>query len=236
VGTTITIARRFNGPPDSANGGYTCGRLAALIEGPASVSLRSPPPLDRALSVERRDDGVIVRDGDTVVAEGRGVELDLEVAEPVGVREAGEAARDGYERWAAKHPFATCFVCGPDRDPVDGLRIFPGPVGDGGVHASTWTPDRSLGGQDGAVAPEYVWAALDCPTSAPVANYGEGPPMVLAQLAARLEKPAEAGRPHVVVSWPLEVEGRKRHAGSALFTADGEGLAFARALWIEVRD
>ncbi|MEV4624044.1 hypothetical protein AB0J74_35700, partial [Asanoa sp. NPDC049573] len=26
------------------------------------------------------------------------------------------------------HPFPTCYVCGPER--ADGLRIFPGPVGD----------------------------------------------------------------------------------------------------------
>ena len=45
----------------------------------------------------------------------------------------------------------------------------------------------------------------------------------------------EAARPHVIVSWPIAVDGRKRHAGSAIFTADGELRAYARALWIELR-
>lgn len=236
MNATITIPPRFNGPPDSANGGYACGRLAALIGRPAEVSLRSPPPLDRALAVGRSADDVILRDGDTVVADARGTELELDVPDPVGAKEADESACAGYERWAADHPFPTCFVCGPDREPGDGLRIFPGRVGGMNRFASTWTPDPSLEGAEGAVAPECVWAALDCPTSAPVANYGEGPPLVLARLCARLEEPVQPGRPHVVVSWPIEVDGRKRHAGSALFTADGKRLAFARALWIELRE
>ena len=84
-------------------------------------------------------------------------------------------------------------------------------------------------------APEQAWAALDCPTSAPVANFGEGPPCVLARLTARIDSPPEPGRPHVVLSWPLGLEGRKRHAGAALFSEDGLPLAVSRALWIELR-
>jgi hypothetical protein len=29
---TLTIDARFNGPDGSANGGYTCGRIAGLLE------------------------------------------------------------------------------------------------------------------------------------------------------------------------------------------------------------
>jgi len=43
----VTIDRRFRGPSDSGNGGYVCGVVAALVGGPAEVTLRSPPPLDR---------------------------------------------------------------------------------------------------------------------------------------------------------------------------------------------
>ena len=52
----VLIPRRFNGPPASANGGYTCGLIARHISGPAEISLRSPPPLDTALAL-LRDDG-----------------------------------------------------------------------------------------------------------------------------------------------------------------------------------
>src|SRR5207249_1626462 len=49
----VVIARRFSGPPDSAHGGYACAMVARYIDGTAEVSLRSPPPLERPLAVER---------------------------------------------------------------------------------------------------------------------------------------------------------------------------------------
>jgi hypothetical protein len=53
-GGTLTIPARFNGPPSSANGGYTCGLVAGLVGTEvASVSLRAPPPLERPLAVRR---------------------------------------------------------------------------------------------------------------------------------------------------------------------------------------
>jgi hypothetical protein len=234
VAEAIVIPSRFNGPESSGNGGYTCGVVAGLLDADAvEVSLRSPPPLERPLTVQRGDPLTVV-DGGTVVAEAARVELDLDVPEPVGVKEAGEAARTGYERWTTGHPFPTCFVCGADREPGDGLRIFPGQVPGREVWAASWTPDASLA-EAGTVRRECVWAALDCPTSAPVANFGEGEAVVLARLAARLEATVEAGRPHVLVSWKLAEEGRKRHGAAALFSETGELLARSRALWIELR-
>ena len=43
--STIRIERRFRGPPNSGNGGYSAGRLAAFIDGSAAVTLHMPPPL-----------------------------------------------------------------------------------------------------------------------------------------------------------------------------------------------
>jgi len=40
----VTIERRFCGPPESGNGGYSCGLLAAHVGGPAEVTLRRSPP------------------------------------------------------------------------------------------------------------------------------------------------------------------------------------------------
>src|SRR2546430_6225723 len=45
--TDIVIEPRFRGPPDSANGGYTCAMAAQFIDVPAQVTLRTPPPLGR---------------------------------------------------------------------------------------------------------------------------------------------------------------------------------------------
>src|SRR4051794_9069217 len=90
VSATIVIDARFNGPPDSANGGYTCGLVASAIDGPAEVTLRQPPPLERELSVERNEaEGrALLFDGDELVAEAIAVEPDWFVPGPASVDEA----------------------------------------------------------------------------------------------------------------------------------------------------
>ena len=236
---TISIPARFNGPPDSGNGGYTCGLVAgALGARAAEVTLKAPPPLERPLAVDRRDGGVVVSDGEVVVAEGRPVEVGVDPPAPVGL-DVARASAGGPFLDPEQHPFPSCFVCGPVRAEGDGLRIFAGPVdGAGGPFADVWTPPPSLAGPDGRVPDEIVWAALDCPTSGPVANDPERPgflPIVLGRLGVRIDAPVVAGEPHVVMAWPTGVDGRKRGAAAALYTADGELCAVSRALWIELR-
>ena len=232
----LTIPARFNGPPSSANGGYACGRVAQLLgTEEVAVSLRLPPPLERPLEVVRDGERVELRDGDgALVAEGVPETLGLDVPDAVSPAEAAAASEAGRQAWTANHPFRTCVVCGPDRRPHDGLCIYPGALGDG-MYAARWTPDESLVNGNGEVRPECVWAALDCPTSAPVANFGNGPPVVLARLTARLGASVRVGEEHALVSWPLAVEGRKRHSACALFDSNGFLLAASRALWIELR-
>jgi hypothetical protein len=232
---TLRIPARFNGPSGSANGGYTCGLVAGLLDSEvASVSLRAPPPLERPLLVVREQDRVQLLDDATVVAEGVPDELLLDVPDPVGPDRAALASQAGRERWIGRHPFPECVVCGPAREPGDGMRVFPGELADN-LYAAEWTPDNSLDDASGWVRPEYVWAALDCPTSAPVANFGEGPPLVLARLTARLGCPVRVGEPHALVSWRLDVDGRKRRAACALFDSAGRLLCASSALWIELR-
>jgi hypothetical protein len=48
---TMTIPRRFRGPPNSSNGGYVCGMLARQIAGAAEVTPRAPPPLETELGL-----------------------------------------------------------------------------------------------------------------------------------------------------------------------------------------
>jgi hypothetical protein len=232
----ITIPSRFNGPPASANGGYTCGVVAGLVAAEeVTVSLRLPPPIDRPLEVLRDGDRVELRDGDALVAEGEPAELRLDVPEPATPERAAAASKAGERHWCAHHPFPTCFTCGPDREPGDGLRLFPGELDGGPTFATPWTPDASLDDGGGHVRRECVWAALDCPTSAPVANFAAGPAMVLARLTARLACPVRVGERHAIVSWPLEIDGRKHHAACALFDSAGRLLCASQALWIELR-
>lgn len=236
---SIVVPSRFNGPRDSGNGGYTCGLVAAALgDGAAEVMLKAPPPLGRPLDVERSADGITVRDGDVVVAVGRPAAVDVDAPPPVPVSDAEAAAPRGPFSDPAEHPYPRCFVCGPLREAGDGMRLFVGPVDGSEVMAGAWVPDPSLGGPDGSLPAELVWAALDCPSSGPVANDGGAPgfkPVVLGRLATRIDRPVVAGEQYVVMAWAIEIDGRKRHSAAALYNAAGDLCAVSRALWIELR-
>ena len=232
------IDPRFRGPPDSGHGGYTCSLLGERIEGPAEVSLRLPPPLGRPLSVELRDDRTLaLTDGDALVAYGEATDVDLSAPEPVSFGQAEEAAR-GFFAFHSEHPFPGCFVCGPERAPGDGLRIFAGPVhGRPDVFAAPWIPDESLADGDGLVRPEFIWSALDCPSGNALAGaLFSARPVLLARLAVRISGPVRVGEHHVLMSWRVGSEGRKHHSAAALFGVDRALRGVSRALWIELRD
>ena len=213
----IVIDPRFNGPPGSANGGYTCGLVAQLLHArSAGVTLHRPPPL----GVPLRWDGESLLDGDLVVAEAYPAELELDVVPPPSWDDA-EQARPRFAGFC-EHAFPTCFVCGPERAEGDGLRIFAARVD--GIVAATWTP--------AAPAPELAWASLDCPGAYALEWTGRSD-MLLGRLHGRLDRVPEPGERCLVVGWPLEWDGRKGHAGTALWSADrGDLLACARAIWI----
>ncbi|HKH18443.1 MAG TPA: hypothetical protein VKA57_13030 [Solirubrobacteraceae bacterium] len=224
----VVIARRFNGPPGSGHGGYSAGRAGVLVDGPAAeVTLLRPPPLETPLAV-RRNAEVALLDGADVVAEARPAELSVGGPPPVSVKQA--AAASERFAWEHDHPFPTCFGCGPERDPADALCLFTGPVGDGRF-AVPWTPPAWTG--DGVVEPVFAWAALDCPSSAPVHGTISSP-VVLGRFSVALERPIEVGAPHVIQAWLERSDDRKRHTAVAIFTAAGERRAVGRAVWVQL--
>ncbi len=231
----LKIDRRFCGPAQSANGGYACGLLAAEIAGPAEVTLRAPPPLGRPLLSQVREDGsAVLLDGEAAVAEARTTTLKGTVPAPVTSDQATRASKR-YE-WIDEHPYPRCFVCGPEREPGDGLRIFPGPVERRELYACTWTPEESLDNGFGSVRPEFVWAALDCPSGIVTNRFGEIGMVLLGRLAVELLGPVPVGELCILTAWTVAREGRKLDTGSALFDLDGDLLASSRARWIELRE
>lgn len=236
----LVIPSRFCGPPESGNGGYVCGRIAAYLDGPAEITLRLLPPLATPMAVERDGAGSVrVLLGHTLVAEGTRLagSLAIEPPGPVSVPEARAAGMSCRLRaHPEEHPFPTCFVCGPERAPGDGLQILVGPIVGRNLSADLWFPDVALAGSDGYVRPEFLWAALDC--SGGIGAFGNatptGPPFVLGRLSARQIAPVVTGEPHIVVGWRVAAEGRKLTAGSALFTAAGRPVGIARATWIRL--
>lgn len=235
----VRIDRRFNGPATSGNGGYTCGVAAAAVDGAAVVRLHVPPPLDvpleRHVDVTRGAVHALRRPDGTVVATARPFADDLE-AIPCPDAAAVDAAIARFDRdaYAATHPFDHCFTCGPARDVDDGLRIFPAPVDGTPVVVWRWTPSARDAGPDGLVVPPVLWAALDCPSGQAWMGHPDDPcgPAVLGELAVRIDDRPRPGEPTVVAGWPTLAEGRRRSAGSAVWSADGRLLAVGAATWI----
>jgi hypothetical protein len=264
--TDLIIPSRFCGPPSSGNGGYSAGAISAYAgdENPdpttvsghrdharpwptVIVSLLAPPPLEAPMALAPSDDGGIVAsyDGKPVLA-ARRTSDELADVEPVGPDEA-RAAMASYSGLTS-HPFPTCFACGTGRAPGDGLRIFPGRVGDapatdGGEPrvrvAATWTPDPTVAEDYHAYADEHqrasmpvTWAALDC-----VGGWAgdlEERLMVLARMTARLDSLPVIGEEHVLVGMGRGQDGRKTWTSSTMYDADGRVVATAEHLWVAV--
>jgi len=229
---SIIVGKRFCGPPDSGNGGYVCGLVAAAAAQPVAVRLRKPPPLETALDLAERDGLLCLLQGDEVVAQARPDPVEVDVPQLPDHAEAVIASL----RYAgfAEHVFPGCFVCGPRRMAGDGLRIFAGPLADGRGVAAPWIPDGSLADGSGLVRPEFLWSALDCPGY--FATPTAGMLALLGELAVRIERRPAAGEPCVVFGWERSVDGRKHYAGTAIVGPDGDVLARARATWIALKE
>lgn len=243
----LQIPARYCGPSSSGNGGYTAGLLAERLAGHpdpdpdcpvVEVTLRVPPPLDTDLTVLHLDGAPAAQllDGGSLVAEARCTAEDLSPVDEVPADRAAAAMAD-YPGLRS-HPFPRCFACGPERAEGDGLRIFPGPVGDGRV-ASVWVPHESLAEASDLLDPGVqrvnlatTWAALDC-----VGGWTtdlEGRPMVLGRISARVDALPVVGERHVVVGVELSTEGRKTFTASTIYDSDGRIVARARHTWIAV--
>ncbi len=240
---SITIERRFRGPERSGNGGYTAGRLAAALiattpsydGSPVTVTLRRPPPLDTELSIRPTDHddpaaGLDAWHDDLAVATAVFGTFTSTPVSPVDFATA-TAARSSY-RGAEGHPFPGCFVCGPARQPADGLRLTPGLVGPGRT-ACVWVPDPSLvtGDDPTLTGAEFAWAALDCPGG--WTSDLERRPVVLGRMTASCERLPRVGQPHVVVGELLSESGRKTHTATSLYD-DGRLVGHAEHTWIAV--
>jgi hypothetical protein len=242
---SLVIDRRFRGPPNSGNGGYVCGCLARHVAGDAEVTLRAPPPLEQPLDVLTGTDGdVELRENDRLLATARVVRIDAPDVPGVSFEAAEEAVgRTPYDEQT--HNLPTCFVCGPARAHGDGLRIFAGPLqtapipGKPVVFAASWIPHCSLSDEDGHVASEFVWAALDCPTGycsvgARHLGLNGDETVLLGRMAARIDRRPRPGDRCVVAAWPTGREGRKLFAESALLSSEQDVLAMARTTWLLV--
>ena len=234
--SSLIIDPRYNGPKNSGNGGWVAGSLARLLtlgDASVSVSLRAPTPLAVRLSVHSQDDGsMTLEHGDTLIADARLAPLELDIPkapDPEDAEAAGALARQVNVQ-SPDGPYARCFGCGLARS--DGLSIVPGPVGNDGMVATSWTPPSSTDA-DRQMSTETTWAALDCSAGfAWMRRLPVGTPIITARMAAAIDRPLESGQRYTVIGWPIAQEGRKLHAGTAIFDADGKVRARSRQLWL----
>jgi hypothetical protein len=254
VRRSLVIPARFNGPPASGNGGFSSGRLAALLSPsrPVEVTIRQPVPLDLQMRVEVVGDEATAFAGNELVASARIVD-EAELGDPVpAVPFADAVVAAQHYPGQDHHPFPTCFVCGPGRPARDGLELFPGPVGGDPTHtvaALVLRPEHivtgdavdagrvhrhaSTGASEPSVVPELVWAALDCPGGWALDLPNR--PAVLGRFTARVLDVAAIGEHCVVVGTLDGRVGRKAFARSTAYGADGRELGRGRATWIELR-
>ncbi len=229
---TLTLRSGHCGPPTCANGGLVAGWLAQRLQGPVEVTLRRPIPLEQPVTVEHLGEAVMIRLGNEILA----------LAQPTTPPEAPPPApswADTLEAFGLRtppdsHPFPTCFVCGPARDPGDGLRILPGPLSNGRGVAAPWIPDESTAGSNGLVRPEILWASLDCPGGFAALQGSRPRPIVLGRIAAQIRLGLRPGDPCIVHGWRINSDGRKHEVGTALYSVEGEAWGVARAVWVEV--
>ncbi|HEY7798358.1 MAG TPA: hypothetical protein VIA80_06315 [Hyphomonadaceae bacterium] len=239
---TIRIAPRFNGPVASGNGGYSAGLAAAFVGSDGvEATLRAAIPLDQTLRAHDTDSGLDIATDDAatriVIMSLKPVELETPDVRSPGLEAARVAA--ATFRSAEEHVLPTCFVCGPARAEGDGLRIFPDWLKDpAGVDnpneypivAAPWTPTTDLAAADGRIAPEFLWAALDCPGAFAI----EKEPILLGRMSTRIIERPRPDHPLVAVAWSNGQERRKHFAGTALFTDTGELVAFSEQTWIQI--
>lgn len=226
----ILIDKRFKGPPTSGNGGYVSGLLSKFVDSSAvTVRLLLPAPLDTELEVREIQGGVILLDGDMVLAEARPSKVLVEAPQCPSYEEA-EAASLLY-RGFTSHWFPCCFVCGPDR--ADGLHVFPGPIEGGERVACPWIPDASVVSAGGSVSPEFLWAVLDCPGPFTFPQPA-GKAIVLGEFQVELYGDVSVGERCVLVAWQIASHNRKHHTATALFGESGACRALGLATFLTV--
>jgi hypothetical protein len=239
---TIEISDKYCGPPMSGNGGYIAGITANKIRNSAAVvKIKAPAPLNKSLiyslNSNNNEINLLSKDSKEVIAAAM-EDSDFYMNLP----ELGQLSLDEIENPSEeylgfrKHPFPTCFVCGPKRLPKDGMRIFSAKISDqfgfSHLHGAFWNPWKDLATADGKIRNEIIWSALDCPGGFAV-SYVEPCMIVLVKLRARILESIFTEVPYAILSWEMGRNRRQRIAGTAIYRiSDRKCVAYSEALWM----
>lgn len=231
---TVNVPAWAQGRTGRGQGGYAAACFESAIGRPLSISLRAPIPLSSDLRVIEVPGGWELRDGETVIMRGEPRTTRWGATEPVTVH----AAATARQRFTGhiEHSAPECVSCGIGEK---SMRVWAGVLDDGTNRvASDWVPPPWAADDTGVVHKHFVWMALDCTSGFFVSSTSAGRDAVTAQFAAETLTPLRAGETYVTIgfdgNWEGDWDGRKRGAGAAVFTTDGELVAQADSFWIAV--
>ncbi|MDH5738563.1 MAG: hotdog fold thioesterase, partial [Gammaproteobacteria bacterium] len=203
-------------------------------------TLRSPIPLEKDLQV-LSGEGLVVMDGENLIAEVRLSELDMDVPAPPPWEVALAAQPDSFSFGDRENPLLPdgtgfhpiCFCCGAENP--KGLKVFAAPVLDNAQVVAVWQTNHQWAADDaGTLPPAYLWTALDCPGQ--FAYYAAGIRTgLLGRITAKILRPVPAGQDYLVTGWRIHVDGKKHFAGTAIFDRQMELVAMAKSVWIGSR-
>ena len=198
---TLRSPARFNGPPESGNGGWSAGLVAGLLPdaGAVTVRLQSPPPLETDLRSEVRDDGTVaVLAGDVPVATAR----------PLAAREPGARSLWTADllRWCRRNQLSLSVrgvrraaVLALVQAKVPGVQVGPsvvlGYADQGMAHLpDNQTPHRFIAARpgigDGRAASVLAGAGIGVDAQGrPIGSLSPGQKARLGLLALRLAEP-----------------------------------------------
>ena len=237
----LVIARGFNGPRLSGNGGYVGGVLASRFtrvmggDGTVEITLRAPIPIDKPLQVAREGDALMLRDGALLLCEARAGSL-AHLTPPPAPDDWRDVMRRGEEGGSPEgSEFHECIVCGRGRAVGDGLRVLGTAGPQPGTSLSCWLPHANHADGAGRMRPEFVWGALDCPGGFAAQDPGDCRPALTGRMTARVIERPQVGERCAVVGWRIGEDGRKLHSGTALYTERGKLCALATCTWILLR-
>ena len=228
----MIVNARFNGPPNSGNGGYVAGLMAKEIGGVVQVTLHKPPPLDVQMKLTEQEEEWTLTNRNTIVARAKNSTLSIEPKVIPSMADAVlcETRYPGFKR----HAFPHCFVCGPQRSENDGLRLFTGVSGSGDYVAAPFRAFDDLYNEAGQMSTEFIWSALDCPGAYAITQIQEEKVLVLGRMTVDIKSPIDRSEKLIVSGWYLGTERKKNYSGSAIINSDGEVKAIGEATWIEV--
>ena len=230
---TLFIDKRYNGPPDSANGGYVAGLMTDFVEGDYEIMLKSPPPLETDLRLIIDDEGILeLSVQDRIIATGVPVNFKINYPFPVGYENAVQATNYSPLRTMIEN---TCFGCGAR---PDGMQLYSDIVKsykqDKIVATKVAIKDEYID-DSGNIKSEFLWTSLDCPGAHACMFFDPFPFVVLGRMTMHILKPIHSNQQYYVTAWQIaEKERRKYFASTALYSADDELHAYTKQTWIEI--